>query len=144
MIMNKQKFTSPKYTRIHASAQRGIALIEALIAILLFSMGVLALVGLQSAMIKNSSDADFRAEASYLAQQWIGRMWADPTNLTAYLIQDSSNPNYDVSADLPMGQRIVIQPDPTNYPNEYQITINWQQPGQLQHNYTTVVDIAGG
>ncbi|MGA7749294.1 MAG: type IV pilus modification protein PilV [Gallionella sp.] len=144
MVMNKQKSSTRKFARMQRSAQRGVALLEALVSVLLFSMGVLALVGLQSAMIKNTSDADFRAEASYLAQQWIGRMWADPNNLTAYLIPDSTNPNYDISADLPMGGRIVTQPDSTNFPNQYLVTIKWQQPGQLQHNYTTVVDIAGG
>lgn len=130
--------------RKHKSAQHGIALLEALVAILLFSMGVLALVGLQGAMIKNTSDSKYRADASYIAQQWIGRMWADPTNLSAYLIADSTNPNYDISAELPMGGRIVTQPDPTNYPHQFMITIKWQQPGQMQHNYTTIVNIAGG
>lgn len=119
-------------------------MLEALVSILLFSMGVLALVGLQGAMIKNSSDAKFRTEASYLAQQWIGRMWADPSNLAAYLIQDSTNPNFDVSSDLPNGERLVTQPDPINSPNEYLVVIKWQEPGQLQHAFTTTVSIAGG
>ena len=55
--------------------QQGSALLEALIAILIFSMGILALVGLQAASVKLSSGAQYRTEASLLANQLIGQMW---------------------------------------------------------------------
>jgi type IV pilus assembly protein PilV len=141
MSMNKQKSSPLKFARQGISVQRGVVLLEALVAILLFSLGVLALVGLQGAMVKNTSDSKFRAEASYIAQQRIGMMWADPGNLPAYL---EPAPGTDISAYLPNGERIVTQPDPVNFPNQYVVTIKWQQPGQLQHNYTTTVSIVGG
>lgn len=56
--------------------QKGVALLEALIALLVFSFGVLGLVGLQALAIKNTTDAKFRADASFLANQIIGQMWA--------------------------------------------------------------------
>ena len=122
--------------------QRGIALLEALIAILLFSMGVLALVGLQSAMIKNTATSQFRAQASYVANQWVGFMWADVTQADNYLITDPSDPRYDVSSILPMGTREVTKPDPVNFPNQYQILITWQEPGKIQHRYVMVFTIS--
>jgi type IV pilus assembly protein PilV len=65
--------------------QRGALLLEALISILLFSMGMLALAGVQAAAIKNAADAKYRAEASFLASQIIAQMWADnPANLPSY------------------------------------------------------------
>lgn len=64
--------------------QRGSALLEALIAILIFSMGIIALMGLQAASIKNSIDAKYRADAAYLTNQIIGQMWVDRTNLDSY------------------------------------------------------------
>jgi len=64
--------------------QRGSTLLEALIAILIFSMGIIALMGLQAASIKNSIDAKYRADASYLANQIIGQMWVDRANLDNY------------------------------------------------------------
>ena len=64
--------------------QRGSALLEALIAILIFSMGIIALMGLQAASIKNSIDAKYRADASYLVNQIIGQMWVDRANLDGY------------------------------------------------------------
>jgi type IV pilus assembly protein PilV len=144
MAMIKQKTSYRMLARQGSPAQRGVVLLEALVSILLFSMGVLALVGLQAAMIKNNSDSKYRAEASYIAQQWIGRMWADPTQPGAYIILDNNNTDYDISSLLPNGTRVVKQPDAVTYPNQFEIIITWQQPGQLQHNYTTVVNIAGG
>ena len=44
--------------------QRGIALIEVLVAVLLFALGILALVGLQASMNKNVTQAKLRGEAS--------------------------------------------------------------------------------
>jgi len=50
-------------------------ILEAMIAILVFSLGILGIVGLQAASIKASTDAKYRSEASLLANEVIGRMW---------------------------------------------------------------------
>lgn len=65
-------------------SQRGSVLLEALFSILLFSIGVLALVALQAVAIKNSADAKYRSDASYLANEIIARMWLDRSNLDRY------------------------------------------------------------
>lgn len=130
------------------STQRGIVLIEALIAVLLFSMGVLALVGLQAAMMKNTEDSKLRSEASYIAQQWLGIMWADPdsTNLFNYEIVNNSDSRFDISDLLPNGTRTVAISGVAgaSTPIEVTVTINWQQPGKDAHHYTTFANIAGG
>ena len=72
-------------TNIPRSIQNGSVLLEALIAILLFSMGMLALAGVQAAAIKNAAEAKYRAEASFLANQIIAQMWGEnPANLASY------------------------------------------------------------
>ena len=48
-------------------AQSGVMLLEALIAILIFSLGILALIGLQATAISQSTDARYRSEAALLA-----------------------------------------------------------------------------
>ncbi len=63
--------TQPKL----ANSQKGVMLLEALIAILIFSMGILAIVGLQASSIKLASDAKYRSDASLLANRLIGQMW---------------------------------------------------------------------
>ncbi len=57
--------------------QQGYVLLEALIAILLFSVGILALVGMQAASINNVSDSKYRTEAGFLADQIIGVIWGN-------------------------------------------------------------------
>lgn len=119
------------------SAQQGVVLLEALIAILLFSMGVLAIVGLQAAMIKNTADSKYRADAGFIAQQRIGLMWSDPGNVTSYLESGT-----DISALLPGGTRTVTQP----VAGQFTVTVTWQQPGagETRHNFTTTARITGG
>lgn len=116
-------------------SQQGVVLLESLIAILIFSLGVLGIVGLQAAMIKNTTDAKFRSEASYIAQQKIGQMWADPLTLPADL-----DAVVDISSQLPNGTRLVTQP----VLGQFVVTVTWQQPGQDQHNFTTTASISGG
>lgn len=56
--------------------QTGSVLLEALIAILIFSIGILALVGMQATAINNVSDAKYRSTAGFLADQMVGTIWA--------------------------------------------------------------------
>jgi type IV pilus assembly protein PilV len=60
-------------------------LLEALIGILIFSLGILAMVGLQAMSIKLASDSRDRAEASNLASQLVGEMWVNRTALATYV-----------------------------------------------------------
>lgn len=51
-------------------------LLEALVAILIFSLGALAIVQLQAVSIKQASGAEYRSMAALLANDLISRMWA--------------------------------------------------------------------
>lgn len=126
--MNSYKISSK-------SSQKGIVLLEALIAVLIFSFGLLALAGLQAAMVKNTTDAKYRADAAFLAQQRLGLMWANPANLISFV--------EDVSiTELPNGHRKITLPAAGG---EVMVEIKWTQPGQtVEHNYTTYARIAGG
>ncbi|MDI1247131.1 MAG: prepilin-type N-terminal cleavage/methylation domain-containing protein, partial [Rhodoferax sp.] len=63
----------------------GFALIEAVVGMLIFSIGVLGLVALLGTMIRVQGASTFRAEASALSGELIGNMWADSaTNRLAY------------------------------------------------------------
>jgi type IV pilus assembly protein PilV len=55
--------------------EAGALLVEALVAILLFSVAILGLVGLQVVAIGTVRDTHYRSEASYLANQLVGLMW---------------------------------------------------------------------
>jgi len=78
---------------------RGMMLIEALIAILIFSIGILGIVGLQATAVQQSTDAKNRAEAAYLADQLMGQMWASTRNPDT--LQGSFDSDFCGSAGCP-------------------------------------------
>lgn len=102
-----------------AHQQGGAALIEALIGVLVFSIGILGVIALQAFSVRVVGDAKYRADASFLANQALGRLWGDPANLAVHAEAD-----VDV-AGLPNGKRTVeINGDRAT------VTIRWQLPGE--------------
>src|SRR3989442_4434526 len=73
--------------RTHSQApkrENGVMLLEALIAILIFSIGILAVVGLQAVSIRNVTDSKHRTEAAFLANNLLAQMWTDAGNIASY------------------------------------------------------------
>ena len=60
--------------------QAGSMILEALISIMIFSIGILGLVGMQATAISSTSDAKYRSSASFLVEQMIGTTWATRTS----------------------------------------------------------------
>lgn len=122
---------------------RGFALIEALIAILIFSLGALGLLGLQVSMMRATSGAKFRADAAYLANDLVGTMWVDATNLTAYRDSCASHVpcsawTAKVAATLP-GGTADLTIDPAT--GRVGITIGWTVPNEGAHTFSTTTAI---
>lgn len=101
-------------------SEAGSVLIEALIGILIFSMGILALVGLQSAMVKNTSDAKYRADASFIANQRLSSLWVNGVDLQAWEEEDT-----DIGYLLPNGKRTTEVGDR----RLTTVTVTWSAPG---------------
>ena len=113
--------------------EKGSVILESLIAILIFSMGVLAIVGLQAAAIGHTTDAKYRTDASFIASQSIGTMWGDRANLASYVVTNAA------VSSLPSGKRTVAV-----LGNQVTVTITWQLPGQsTAHNYVAIAQING-
>ena len=130
--------------RRQASARRagsGIVLIEALVGILIFAMGVLGIVGLQAAMTKAQASNKFRGDASYLASGLIGTMWSDDVNnnLAKYATAGCAGYapcndwNAKVAAALPGGSTAITVDAAKNVT----VTIQWTVPNEGTHAYTT-------
>lgn len=118
--------------------QRGIALLEGLIAILIFSMGILAVMGLQAVSIKNSASAKYRTDASFLANQIIGQMWMDHQNLASYGGTYAAKTSWltQVGNTLPGGTgTIAVAGDKVT------VTVKWQAAGEGGHQYVAVAQI---
>lgn len=60
-----------------------MSLIEVLVSVLIFSVGLLGIVGMQAAAAKASTNAKYRSDAALLANEIIGKMWvSDRTQAT--------------------------------------------------------------
>ena len=70
-----KKVSAMTYQSKCASKQNGSVLIEAMVSVVIFSFGLLALISMQSAAVRSTTDAKYRADASFLANQIIGQMW---------------------------------------------------------------------
>lgn len=117
-------------------------LLEALIGILIFSLGILALVGMQATALKATTDARDRTEASNLATEIIGEMWLDRANLINYVYDGSGTPpaalaNWvtDVENSLPNAAAnhptVTVGPSgslPATVGTEVEVTLFWQNP----------------
>ena len=120
-------------------SQAGVMLIEALIGILIFSIGILALIGMQATAVRNTADARYRSEASFLATEVIGRMWIDIADLPkfdkdyagTFAPRDDWETKVSVTlpgVDLTGATRPTIELDTAT--NEVTVTVLWQQPGE--------------
>ncbi len=127
--------------------QHGIVLLDALIAILIFAIGILGIVKLQSSAVGFASDAKFRSDAGMLADQVIGRMWAsDPTMLAADYVgaAGSGGPRYTtwnglVVDALPAGVGTIT----VDAAKVATVTVAWNNPGDnVNHTYTSVTQIS--
>lgn len=145
---------------------RGAVLLEAFIAVLLFSMGMLALVGVQAAALKNTADAKNRTEAAYLASQIIAQMWVEnPSNLAAYA-HNPSGSNCAFSGSASSNANVVAWLGTSSTPgtvagtlpgalsarqqitiganNIVTVTVCWQNPGEtVTRNYVGLAQING-
>lgn len=131
--------------------QRGAVILEALIAMLLFSIGILAIIGLQAASIKNVALAKYRTDASLLANQAIGQMWvADKSN--AALVANfgsQAGAGYIAWASSVAQTLPGVAGVPANAPaiaidanNNASVTVFWQAPDEaISHNYTAIAVI---
>jgi type IV pilus assembly protein PilV len=131
-------------------------LLEVLVALLIFSIGVLGIIGLQAAMTKAQTGSKFRADASFLAQRLIANMWSDRTGLASYGGANCAGHTRcsewvaDVARALPAGAATVtVTPlaDGTDASGvvvaaDVTVTITWSPPNEETRTYTTTSSVS--
>ena len=148
-----------------SNSQRGVMLIEVLVAIAIFSFGILGIVGLQATAIRTVRDADYRAKASLFANQIVSQMWVDRFNVPTYALNadaaaacaagtnttsnaavtswldgltDTTNPG-SLPGAASLQQQILVAPN-----NIVTLTLCWQAPQDATpHNFTLTTQIQG-
>jgi type IV pilus assembly protein PilV len=138
------RMKAPRPPRVR-TGQQGIAMIEALIGILIFAFGVIGLIGLQAAMTRAQGNAKFRADATYLSSQVVGRIWADRANLAQYdtasacaSYQPCKDWTAKVASTLPAG---AAQISATPATGVVSITVTWSTPQEGTHSYVVATSI---
>lgn len=144
-------------------------LLEVLIAVLVFSIGVLGIVGLQTAAMRQSADAGYRAQAAMLADEALGTMWANDRSYSMLNSQwsttgsDFTGWKSKVSNALPgvhAGNSAVTPVVPSTLPTvsltplpnataptstRVVVTVYWQAPsdpsGAPNHSYVITTEI---
>jgi type IV pilus assembly protein PilV len=142
--------------------QSGVMLLEALIGILIFSIGILALLAMQATGMRVTIDAKYRSEASFLANEIIGTMWVDRVGVAAtpptYATSAASPKDCSgtpplptvcdwiskVKARLPMDGTTPANTEPeiAIVGREVVVTVRWMRPGDTTvSNHTTTAQI---
>lgn len=74
---------------VKKSVQSGMALLEALIGILIFSLGILAMVAMQAASVGAVADAQYRIEAVNATNQLLAQIWVNVDRTSPGTVQTS-------------------------------------------------------
>lgn len=117
-----------------AAAQHGFSMIEVLVSVLVFSLGIIALIGLQATAVRVSSDARDRGTAAFLADQILARMLiSDPATAASFA-------HHPVGATqcAPTG---AASPNPTV--STWLLEVNRQLPNASAAQQQIVVGAAG-
>ncbi len=120
-----------------ARLQKGFLMLEVLIALLIFSIGVLGMVKMQGVASANSTNSEDRATAALLANDLIAEMWIK--NSAAAPADYATIWQPRVTASLRNGSGILVTAG-----NSATVTIKWDPQGRAdatQAVYTTQVII---
>jgi type IV pilus assembly protein PilV len=118
--------------------QRGFTLLETLVALLIFSVGLLGVVALQARTIQLSVDGEDRNRAALLGDEAVAMMWARAT--TSLSTAEMTAWTTRVSAELPGATATVSAPDANGVVT---VSITWRPPSRAvadaDSSYTTKV-----
>lgn len=122
-------------------AARGISLIEVLVVLVLFSFGLIGMVGLQARALQTSVGAEDSARAALLANDMASRMWgARSVTLDAAIVEEWNDRVADATqGGLPNGEGTV-----TVAGNVATIRVTWRaphEPSTAAHVYQTQVQM---
>jgi len=144
---------SPNMNFKSQRTQQGVVLLEALIGILIFSIGILAMMSMQGTAMRATIDAKYRSEASFLANEIIGEMWVDRTNLASYATSPGSPascPSSPPCAWIARVQALLPQATGANAPEiaiagqQATVTVRWQRPGETAVSNQVAVALING
>ncbi|OON62600.1 hypothetical protein B0920_03915 [Massilia sp. KIM] len=132
--------------------QEGVALLEALIAVLILAIGLIGTVGLQARSYAALSDAGLRAEATIAVNELLGIMNSDLEHAADYAVEEGEEPgerlqawHEAVSARLPGATIGVSVTEATSAVprTEVAVSIGWtRQDNQSENTHRVTAYLA--
>jgi type IV pilus assembly protein PilV len=122
--------------------QRGIALIEAMLAVVVLAIGLLGAIGMQARAYAGLSDASMRAEATLAAEKLFGVMSTDVANVAQYAFEDGDTPDArlavwyaETRTAIPNAEiTITVTPALSTNRTAVSISISWTRKAGGQRN----------
>lgn len=118
---------------------KGFFIIEVLIAILVFSIGIVGILKMQVGSIRTNTEAQYRIQASHLAEDLISKISIDKTNINNYVSKtdvDYINWVKQVNALLPgsVNKPPEISINVVDSQNVLKIIIYWKNNTQQDYS----------
>lgn len=122
-------------SRHQISHQTGALMLEVLLSILIFAVGILSVVALQARSVSTLTQSQDRANASLVSNQALGILWSHRNTLSSYIGTYTGTGNSDLNklaAALPDGKIVIA--NAAGSTSDFIITITWKPPGQSMNN----------
>jgi len=140
--MKKQRFIP-----LRRRTQRGMAMVEALMAVLILAIGIIGTLGLQVHSQKALAEAGMRSEATIAASELIGVMNTDLDHLADYKLADNGTPGTRLAAwhkalveQLPGAKaKVEVTPNDEAGRTAVAITIQWRRDTRSDLNTHRIV-----
>lgn len=111
---------------------RGYVLIEVLVSMLIFALGILGLISIQAQSVRAANEAKLRADAVFAANEILGKMWVDRSNLATYAGNTTLSNLPSGNASIAVNGAIVT------------VTITWRPPGtSADRQFVNVATLVG-
>jgi type IV pilus assembly protein PilV len=127
------------------AVQRGMMLLQSLVAMALFSVGALAVLMLSVSAMRQAAEAHHRTAASVLAAQMMSQIRLgprDPATLAALTASGGYQAFRDAAARVLPGTTAYPPLVTVDSAGRFAITVRWQQPGDTSvHQYVALTRI---
>jgi len=112
--------------------QQGYSLIEVMIALTIFSIGILAIAQLQISAVRNNTNGNLATQATMLAEAQIENL-KNTSDVT--LLADSVEPGIDqngASGGIYTRTTTIANPLGGDFSRQIQVTVRWVRNGRLR------------
>ncbi|HEX6138493.1 MAG TPA: hypothetical protein VF059_12615 [Casimicrobiaceae bacterium] len=136
------------------SRLRGVFLLEALLALVVFSLATIGLLGVVGAALRESGNAQWRNEALDIAASTLARMWAeDPAALAARYDAATNGSGYQALLGAAMrlpgvtpfvNAPVVTIEDGVLGGRRISVTVHWRVPAERDPHRASVSEVVSG